>query len=413
MAISTDISVHKAGTATGLSLILPVALSTMGAVLLAPIVPKLFEQFHDVPNANYWVPALLSVPALCIALFSPLVGALADRVGRRRLLIASMIVYSFCGMAPLVLDNFNALFASRIGVGICEAVVMTCSTALIGDCFAPAERDRWLGSQAATASITAFCMFPLAGKLGDLWGWRGPFLIYGSGLLFLIGVLLFTREPKRSEAFGLDESFVASSPSGAFPWRHMLTVCVITVVGGVMFYILQFQMASAMKALGVSNATNTGLLISIASLGVPVGAIGFGYIKRWLSIRSLLLIEFTMMAIGFYGMCKATSPLVFIVPGIINQIGAGLMLPTLLTWGMQPLTFENRARGTGIWQGTFAVAQFLSTLAFSFVMARVSDLQAAFGVFAAVAAVSVVMLLVFSRFITSRADGGKMVHLGH
>ena len=413
MPIQTTAPLHRAGTAAGLSLVLPVALSTMGAVLLAPIMPKLFEQFHDVPNANYWVPALLSVPALCIALFSPLVGAIADRVGRRRLLIVAMIIYSFCGLAPLVLSNFVALFFSRIGVGICEAVVMTCSTALIGDCFSPAERDRWLGSQAAMASITAFCMFPLAGKLGDIWGWRGPFLIYGSGFLFLIGVLLFTREPKRDEAFGLDEAFANASPAGAFPWRHMLTVCFITVLGGVMFYILQFQMASAMHALGVKSSTNTGLLISIASLGVPVGAVGFGYLKRWLSIRSLLLVEFAMMAIGFYGMSKASSPQVFIVPGIINQIGAGLMLPTLLTWGMQPLSFENRARGTGIWQGTFAVAQFLSTLAFSFVMTHVAGLQAAFGVFAGVGVTGIVLLLVFSRFITARADSSKLTPIRH
>ncbi|MFT4197870.1 MAG: MFS transporter, partial [Pseudoxanthomonas sp.] len=87
------------GFATGLSLILPIALSTMGAVLLAPIVPKLFEQFHDLPNAGYWIPALLSIPALCIALFSPFVGALADRIGRRRLLMIAMVVYSLCGMA--------------------------------------------------------------------------------------------------------------------------------------------------------------------------------------------------------------------------------------------------------------------------------------------------------------------------
>ena len=108
---------------------------SVGSVLLAPIVPKLFQQFGHLPHANYWVPSLLTVPALCIALFSPFVGLLADRIGRRRLLIGAMLVYAFMGLAPLVLDSFWAILATRVGVGICEAVVLTCSTALIGDTF--------------------------------------------------------------------------------------------------------------------------------------------------------------------------------------------------------------------------------------------------------------------------------------
>ncbi|MFT4249038.1 MAG: MFS transporter [Pseudomonas sp.] len=407
MPIPNAAPVRKAGIATGLSLVLPVALSTMGAVLLAPIVPKLFEQFRDVPNANYWVPALLSVPALCIALFSPLIGALADRIGRRRLLMISMVVYSLCGIAPLLLEHFAAVFASRVGVGICEAVVMTCSTALIGDCFDEGQRDRWLGSQAATASITAFLLFPVAGWLGDALGWRGPFLIYATGLVFLVGVVLFTWEPDKREAFGAPSSGTRTP----FPWRHMLLVCLISVIGGIMFYIIQFQMASAMDSLGVTSATNTGLLISLASLGVPAGAITFGFVRQRLGVRSLLLIEFAIMAIGFYGMAHAKTPYTFILPGFLNQVGAGLMLPTLLTWGMQPLAYDIRARGTGIWQGTFALAQFLSTLSFSFVMARVAgNIQAAFGVFAVVAAVSFVAIL-FARISAARVQADSVPHL--
>ncbi|MFT3763045.1 MAG: MFS transporter [Pseudoxanthomonas sp.] len=375
---------------------MPIALSVMGAVLLAPIVPKLFEQFHDIPNANYWVPALLSIPALCIAIASPFVGALADRIGRRRLLIISMVVYSLFGIAPLFLDSFGAIMATRVGVGLCEAVVLTCSTALIGDLFDHQRRDRWLGSQAATASITAFLLFPLAGWLGDAFGWRGPFLVYASGLVFLIGVLLFTWEPSKQDAYGVSRSDAGQKP--AFPWAHMLRVCVVTVVGGSMFYIIQFQMANAMNSLGVASSARTGLLLSLASLGVPAGAITFGFVRKYLSVPALLAIEFALLAIGFYGMAKASQPATFIPPGILNQFGAGMLLPTLLTWAMQPLAFEVRGRGTGIWQGTFAAAQFLSTLSFSFVMARVSGIQSAFLAFSALAAVSLAVALAVLAF---------------
>jgi len=385
---------------TGIALMLPVALSVMGAVLLAPIMPRLLVQFQHVPNADYWVPALLSVPALCIALAAPVVGILADRFGRRRLLMAAMVVYSVFGVAPLVLDDFIAIMATRVVVGICEAVVMVCSTAMIGDLFSPEQRDRWLGNQAATASITAFFLFPLAGWLGETLGWRGPFLIYASGILFLPGVIWLTWESGKEGAPPLPAPAHASTVP--LPWRHILTVCATTVVAGVMFYILQFQMANAMDSLGVDSSAQTGLLLSLASLGVPAGAMTFALIKKHLSVSTLLLIEFSLLAIGFFGMAQASHPGAFIPPAIINQFGAGLLLPTLLTWVMQPLAFEVRGRGTGIWQSTFAAAQFLSTLSFSFVLAQVGSIQSALLVFSALAAGYVMMAGIIMKCRTRR-----------
>jgi len=58
---------------------------------------------------------------------SPFAGWLSDRVGRRRLLIVAMIAYAFVGIRAIVLDDLWAIIASRVGVGICEAVVMTVS----------------------------------------------------------------------------------------------------------------------------------------------------------------------------------------------------------------------------------------------------------------------------------------------
>jgi len=404
---------------TGIALMLPVTLSVMGAVLLAPIMPQLSVQFGHVANADYWVPALLSVPALCIALVAPLVGMLADRIGRRRLLMAAMVIYSIFGVAPLLLDHFVAIMITRVVVGICEAVVMVCSTAMIGDLFSPQQRDRWLGNQAATASITAFVLFPVAGWLGDTLGWRGPFLIYASGLLFLPGVIWLTWESGGDEHQPDQQAMMAPHAHkvrAPLPWRHILTVCASTLVAGVMFYILQFQMANAMDGLGVASSTQTGLLLSLASLGVPAGAITFALVKKWgasrrgssrrglsrISVPTLLLLEFSLLALGFYGMARASQPGTFILPAFVNQFGAGLLLPTLLTWVMQPLSFEVRGRGTGIWQSTFAAAQFLSTLSFSFVMARVSSIQSAFLVFSTLAAGYVVVAGIILFIINAR-----------
>jgi uncharacterized membrane protein len=55
------------GYLTGIALLLPITLTTMAVVLLTPIVPNLMAQFSAVPGHAYWVPMILTVPALCSA----------------------------------------------------------------------------------------------------------------------------------------------------------------------------------------------------------------------------------------------------------------------------------------------------------------------------------------------------------
>src|SRR5262245_25981752 len=82
------------GTAQGVILLLPCTLSVMGIVVLIPVLPHLMQHFRDVPNHQYLIQGgVLTMPALCIALFSPLAGWLADRIGRRRILVGSMVIY--------------------------------------------------------------------------------------------------------------------------------------------------------------------------------------------------------------------------------------------------------------------------------------------------------------------------------
>jgi MFS family permease len=90
---------------TGVSLLLPITLSTMAIVLLAPILPQLLAEFSAIPGYEFWVPMILTVPALCVALLSPVAGILGDRFGRRRLLLWSFVVYAVVGVLPVFLSS--------------------------------------------------------------------------------------------------------------------------------------------------------------------------------------------------------------------------------------------------------------------------------------------------------------------
>jgi MFS family permease len=361
------------GALQGVILLLPVTLAVMGIAVLVPVIPQLMAHFRDVPNYQYLIQGgVLTMPALCITLFSPLAGWLADRFGRRPILIAAMVAYSAFGIAPILLDNLAAIVGSRVGVGLCEAVVMTVSTTLISDYFKGHARERWLASQTAVASLSSLALIAIGGLLGSAYGWRGPFGVYLFSVLLAIGVWRFTWEPPAEQA-----PPCAGTTSATFPWRRMCGICVITLFASVMFYTIQTQSSLALNNLGVQDPARLGAFTAIASLGVPLGTFVFRALSR-LHVGVLLSVEFAVIGAGFVLMGRSGDAQHFVAAAAFNQLGCGMILPTLLTWATRGLAFEVRGRGNGLWQATFAVGQFLSGLVVTFLGEHVGGLQSAF-----------------------------------
>ncbi len=395
---------HQPTIMTGIALLLPITLTTMAIVLLAPVLPKLMEEFAGVPNHEYLVPMVLTLPALCLALLCPLAGILGDYFGRRKLLLFSFLLYAGVGLAPVFLTDLKLILISRIGVGIAEALIYVLSTTMIGDYYKGAERDKWLAGQTAFASVSALIFFNLGGVLGEQ-GWRTPFWVYSSALIMFLLVWRYTWEPS-GDAHPDDEAEVAphNLSWAGFPWAKMALIVGITIYGSVFFYTVQIQAASGLVALGLTSPARIGFLTSIASIGVPLGTFIYSRIGR-MGVGRLLLIEFGLLAIGFMMMGRANDVTLFLIGCFINQLGAGLLLPTLLVWSMSILPFAIRGRGTGFWQSAFALGQWLSPLAVTFFALRFGGIMGSFQILSYCAAAGVIIALLASRMRGADAHG--------
>lgn len=340
-------------------LLLPITMAVMGISVLTPVVHLLLDQFKSVPHHDYLViGGILTMPAIWILLFSPVAGWLADRFGRRNLLLGSMVAYAFVGVAPAFIDNIYAIIATRIGVGICESIVMTVSTTMISDFFRGRARERWMASQTAVASLSALGIIYLGGQLGGAYGWRGPFYLYAYSLILAFGVFAFVWEPP------IERENTAQTAPGLptrmeFPWARMLGICGLTLLASISFYTVITKNAEAMVILGVDDPAVIGKYTMLASIGVPAGTFIYWGASR-LPIHWLLLLDFALIGIGFMLMGRATDPHAYAWGSFINQIGCGLVLPTMLVWATRGLAYAIRGRGTGMWQAAFAIGQFLS-----------------------------------------------------
>jgi MFS family permease len=351
---------------TGLSLLLPITLSVMAALFVAPIAPKIGEAFgptgqYTAGELEFYIGWIITVPALCVALFSLPAGALGDWVGRRRLLIWSMALYVVVGVAPYFMNDLKAILWTRIGVGIVEAVLMTLSTTLIGDFFKGEARNRWLSAQTGVASTFAIFAILIAGIVGAR-DWHNVFLLYLMPVIFLAMVLLFTWEPQKNAQLSDEDQ---KSKWSDIPWGIMGIICLITLFGSVMFYTVQIKLPDAYKALGVVladgsyDAARGGMMTAVASIFVPVGTLCFWYLSPRLSLKAMFVVEFTLLATGFLLMSVLKNPWAFTMAAGLDQIGAGMLLPTLLTWAVARLPFGVRGRGTGLWTAAFTLGQFI------------------------------------------------------
>jgi len=351
---------RKPGLIQALALLLPCTMVVMGSVVLQPDQGLLRAHFANVPNNEYWVPFLLTVPAIFATLFTLPAGYLADVMGRRPPLIIAMLIYTAAGVAPFFLKNLIPIAVSRILVGMCEGVVITITTALIGDYFNGHMRDRLMGWQSATATIAATILIPVSGFLSAAIGWNGPFLIYSITGLWLVGILVFTWEPKPDEHAGE----VAGGVSWAgFPWARVAEICAVTLLGSYFFYAVQLELPNALPKFGIVNPAVIGQMAGIASLGMVAGAVSFQFVVKR-SLGTLLLGELALIAASFIAMGFAAHPQILIGAAFVNQVGCGMMLPTLLTTSMRFLPFEHRGRGVGFWQGAFALGQFVVGMSF-------------------------------------------------
>jgi MFS family permease len=364
---------RTAGVNQGLILIALASLPTLAIVSLVPNLPQLFQQFASAPNHELLVPMIITVPSLCIALFSPIAGTIADFWGRRRLLLIALVAYGTVGLLPLMLDGLLAIIASRFVVGIAEAAILTTGNALLGDYFAGEQRKKWLGIQSTVGPIVALVLVLAGGKLGSM-NWRGPFVLYALGLLVFVWVLLGTWEPegtKNRDAKNASTAQAAGPPgvasgAGRFPWGSAILVGTVTIGIAILYFVQAIQLGRIFGDLGAGSPARISVVVSIASLGVIFG--GFFYRKiAQRPIGQVFSLIFLALAIGYVGLAWAPDYKVGLPFAMVAQFANGLTIPALITWALSKYDFVHRGRGMGLWGSCFFISSFVSPPAMTLV----------------------------------------------
>jgi MFS transporter, DHA1 family, tetracycline resistance protein len=216
--------------------LITVFLDMVGFGLIMPVLPALIEEVGemDLADAAYvggWMFAAFSVAQFA---FSPLMGNLSDRFGRRPLLLLSIFGLGADFLFSAVAPTLFWLFVGRVLAGVCGSSYVI-ANAYIADVTAPEDRAKAFGMVGAAFGV-GFVLGPaIGGMLGEL-GPRVPFFVAaGISLLnFVYGwfVLPETLPPEKRRPF----EWGRSNPFGAFKvFQHYGSVLPLCLILGVYF----------------------------------------------------------------------------------------------------------------------------------------------------------------------------------
>lgn len=342
-------------------LMLAAMLTIMSNATITPALPGLEAQFADDPLAPVLTRLLITAPSLLVAVVAPFAGMVIDRLGRRRPLLAGLVVYAAAGTAGLYLQSLEAILASRLVLGLGVAAIMTAQAALVGDYFEGAERGRLMGYQMAATNVGGLVFVTVAGMLAVA-DPRGPFVIYGLAALLLPLLSRTLPEPVRTAPGGGHGGAPADDAEPG--WQ--MTVAVMAVAAGltfVIFYAVPTQLPYHLQALGMADPRNAGTVMATMMFAAAIMSVVSGWIRPWLGRIGTPVSGYLTLAAGFATLAWGEALGVEMAGAALIGVGLGLCMPTFMTTSLNVTPARHRGLVSGLITSAIFLGQFLSPLA--------------------------------------------------
>jgi multidrug resistance protein len=376
-----------------------VALDLVGFGIVVPILPRYAERFGASPTTVGLLVASFSIAQL---VFAPIWGRVSDRIGRKPVLIASLIGTALGSLLTGLAGTLWLLFAGRIVDGISGASVSVAQAA-VADIAEPAQRARLLGLLGAAFGL-GFVAGPAIGALAVLGGPHVPFLI-AAAIAAVNAVIAWRRLPETKRPTVVPSELATftgtSAPKrGEFAEKTSGTggLLLVTFLGLLAFSAFEATFAlfaEGRLGLGESSTYSVFAAIGVAIVIMQVRVVG--PVVRRLGERGAVQLGLFANAAGVGLLTRVHSWAVLVPALLLLTIGQGLITPTLASMVAGRVGERRYGQGLGVQQMAGGLARVVGPIAGGVAFQHVATAAP----YAAGAAFVVVALLVLA----AQADG--------
>lgn len=283
---------------------------------------------------SMWSGLTFSVTFLVSAIVSPMWGSLADRKGRKLMLLRASLGMAIAILLQAFATNVWQLFLLRALMGLTSGYIPNAMALVASQ--VPRERSGWAISTLSTAQISGVIGGPLMGGfLADHVGLRAVFLITAVLLVISFLVTLFLikegARPSVSKAERLSGKAVfASLP---YPWLMIslfVTTMVIQLCNGSVGPILALFIQS-MAPESSNIAFLSGMIAAVPGISALMSAPRLGKLGDRIGTGRILMATLVVAVVLFFAMSFVTTPFQLGVLRFLLGFADGAMLPAVQT----------------------------------------------------------------------------------
>ena len=388
---------------TLLTIMLCSMLMLMGGAAVAPALPLIEQVF---PGQDTLVSMIITIPSLAVALVGFAMGALADRLGKVKVLATSLVVFTAAGAVGFLMEGGSdtqlyILLVFRFVVGIGIAGISSAVTALIAEYYTGMDRIRALSYQSAAMGVGVLILEYTGGLLAEF-SWREPFLVYLIGVPILLMVLLTMKEPRRDEQ-GTADRVVPERKAN----KRLLTICYITIfVAMTMAFLLPTKMPTYLQTELAVSTSVTGLFLGVHGVTNACFSLMYRRFVQRFAPFTIIAIGFLLLAVALLTLEVSESIASSVVMMIVAGAGLGMVCPAVSNTLAGETTASTSGKIMGGYSTCLNLGQFsISLISVPLFAAVGSSYPVMFGVMAVVAIVACLAFVVMSRTGVSGGHG--------
>ncbi len=308
--------------------------AVMGVASISPAFPSIREHFNITPSQVTLLITVFTLPGIFLA---PLVGLLADRWGRKTILLPSLFLFGLAGAGCFFTDNWEMLLLLRFFQGIGVSSLGSLNVTIIGDLFSGKKRGEIMGYNASVLS-TGTAAYPALGGALAMAGWEYPFLLSLLAIPTGIMVIFCLKNPEPKEPQKLGEYLKRT-------WKNInkKTVWGLFIVNILLFVILYGTYISYFPQLMAerldANDRQIGFYMAGFSIITAITSSQLKTINKYLKPKLQLSISFLLYMASMLILSVAANWWILLLPLVLFGLGHGMLIPGIQTLlvGFAPL----------------------------------------------------------------------------
>ncbi|WLE98379.1 MAG: MFS transporter [Candidatus Electrothrix communis] len=312
-------------------------MAVMGVASITPAFPKIIKELNISPRSIGLLITAFTVPGIFL---TPILGVLADRFGRKRVLAPSLFLFALAGGACALVQDFQLLLILRFFQGAGAAALPAINVALIGDLYTGRERDTAMGYNTSVLSL-GVAGYPAIGGLLAAAGWHYPFLLPLIALPVGLFVLfaLNNPEPKNNRPL---KGYLGNIRQ-AVQQREVAVLFLTSLVTFIILYGSYLTYFPLLLSQSFQASTPIiGLIMSAMSFTMAFTSSQMGRLAKYYTKKQLLIAAYILYAVALSLIPFMPNIPVLLFPVFLFGVAQGLNIPSVQTMltALAPLEYR-------------------------------------------------------------------------